>query len=104
MEDAVMENTLSLARLLACICGRSLPIRGPTVLRQDHPNALGIAFIRRAGDARLQAVAFGRLDQPPALVSVVDPLARHDPGLERLADCLDLHLCESQGCQVWIPD
>src|SRR5215213_9172240 len=99
-----MERELSLARLPARIAGRSLPIRRTTRLAKDHPNQIGLAPIRRAGDGRLQAVAFGRLDEPPMVVTLVDPLARTDPGLDQLGVILDSYVRDPAGCQLWVPD
>src|SRR5215207_9860847 len=104
MERLLMERELSLARLLARIAGRSLPIRRTTRLAQEHPNPIGLAPIRRAGDGRLQAIAFGRLDGPPTVVTLVDPLALTDPGLDHLGAFLDQSLRAPLGAQVWIPD
>src|SRR5215207_4583178 len=99
-----MERELTLGRILARVCGRSLPIRGTTRLARDHSNPIGLAPIRRAGDGRLQAIAFGRLDGPPTVVTLVDPLALTDPGLDHLGVFLDQSLHDPQGAQVWIPD
>jgi hypothetical protein len=99
-----MEPYLPLARLLARVAGRSLPIRGTTRLVQDHPNPIGLAPIRRAGDGRLQAIASGRLDGPPRVVALVDPLALTDPGLDQLGAFLNHSLHHPLGTHVWIPD
>jgi hypothetical protein len=99
-----MNDPQVLARFLARIANRSLPIRRTTCLARDHPNPIGLAPIRRAGDGRLQAVAFGRLDRPPVVVTLLDPLARTDPGLDHLGAFLNQSLQDPQGTQVWIPD
>ena len=99
-----MERELTLGRILARVCGRSLPIRGTTRLAQDHPNPIGLAPVRRAGDGRLQAIAFGQLGRPPTLVALVDPLDLRPPGPEAVGLFLDQHVRSAQGCQVWIPD
>jgi hypothetical protein len=99
-----MNDPQILARLLARIANRSLPIRRTTCLARDHPNPIGLAPIRRAGDGRLQALAFGRLDGPPVVVTLVDPLVHTDPGLDRLGLALDSCLRDPEGCQVWVPD
>src|SRR5215211_3775744 len=100
----LMEPYLPLARLLARVAGQSLPVRGTTRLAPDHPNPIGLAPIRRAGDGRLQAIASGRLDGPPRLVALVDPLALTDPGLDQLGAFLNHSLHHPLGTQVWIPD
>jgi hypothetical protein len=104
VEGVLMERELSLARFLAWVAGRSLPIRRTTRLAQDHANPIGLAPIRRAGDGRLQAVAFGRLDGPLDVVTLVDPLALTDPGLDHLSVFLDQSLHHPLGTQVWTPD
>jgi hypothetical protein len=99
-----MERDLGPARVLACVAGRSLPIRATTRLSQLHPNPIGLAPIRRAGDGRLQAIAYGRLGGPPMVVTLVDPLSRTDPGLDHLGTFLTQALLQPLGPQVWIPD
>ena len=47
-----MERMLPAGRVLARLAGRSLPIRGTRMLTPGHPNAIGIAPIRRSGDER----------------------------------------------------
>src|SRR4051812_10205316 len=104
MDGSLMERDLTLARLLARVAGRSLPIRATTRLARDVPNPIGLAPIRRPGDGRLQAIAFGRLDGPPMVVVLVDPLALTDPGLDYLGVFLDQSLRDSLGVHVWLPD
>jgi hypothetical protein len=99
-----MDRELNLARLLARVAGRSLPIRSTTRLAPEHPNPIGLAPVRRAGDGRLQAVAYGRLDRPPDVVTLVDPLALTGPGLDHLGAFLTQSLHQPLGTQVWIPD
>jgi hypothetical protein len=104
MEGVLMERDLCLGRILARVAGRSLLIRSTTRLVQNHPNPIGLAPIRRAGDGRLQAVAFGRLDGPPTVVAMVDPLALIDPGLDQLGAFLNDSFRHPLGTQVWTPD
>jgi hypothetical protein len=99
-----VERELGLARLLANIAGASLPIRGTTLLARDHPNPIGLAPVRRTGDGRLQAIAYGRLDRSPDVVALVDPLTLTDAGLDHLSAFLDLSLHDPLGVQVWTPD
>ena len=61
------------ARLLALLCGRSLPIRKTALLTQTQPNLIGLAPIRVAGDDRLQAVAFGPLGAQPSIITLPTP-------------------------------
>lgn len=99
-----MERHLTLARLLARVCGRSLTIRSTTRLARNHPNPIGLAPIRRAGDGRLQAIAYGPIGEPPTLATLPNPLDLSAPGLDQLGQVLDTCLRDLGGCQVWIPD
>jgi hypothetical protein len=65
---------------------------------------VGIAPIRRSGDERLQAVAFGRMREKPRVAVLLDPLDPGDPGLEEAGDLLDDRLRDPGGCQLWLPD
>jgi hypothetical protein len=92
------------ARLLARVAGRSLPIRRTRRLAPTPPVAIGLAVIRVAGDDRLQAVAVGPFPDPPAVVTLLDPDDRHQPGLEQVGAVLHQHLHPAGIGQVWVPD
>jgi hypothetical protein len=98
------ELSFLVARLIALVSGRSLPIRKTALLSRTQTNLIGIAPIRVAGDDRLQAVAFGPLGSPPTVVTLPDPYSPIQPGLDWVGQFLVMHVVNPSGCQIWVPD
>lgn len=93
-------------RLWSRRLGRALPVRSTYSVAPDPPETFGIAFIRVAGEERVQAVAYGLMGACPSVITICNPLARGAHELEPFARALDEYL---MGCytrkrlpRVWL--
>src|SRR5919112_1212434 len=97
---------LLVGRLWSRRLGRALPIRSTYSVAADRPKTFGIAFIRVAGEERVQAIAYGLIGTRPSVITICNPLARGAHELEPFARALDEYLAVSysrkQLPRVWL--
>lgn len=97
-----------LARALARTEGRAVPIRGTSSLAADPLHAFGIALVRVVSEQRVQAIAFGRLDERPEIVTSWNPLSRESASLEPFATALDAYITTAIASggtpRIWLPN
>jgi hypothetical protein len=97
---------LLVGRLWSRRLGRALPIRSTYSVASDRPKTFGIAFIRVAGEERVQAIAYGLIGTRPSVITICNPLARGAHELEPFARALDEYLAVSysrkQLPRVWL--
>lgn len=97
---------LLMGRLWSRRLGRALPIRSTYSVAPDPPETFGIAFIRVAGEERVQAVAYGLIRTRPSVITICNPLARGAHELEPFARVLDEYLTDcysrKQLPRVWL--
>lgn len=97
----------SLTRLLARAVGRALPSRQTSALADDPANTIGIATIKIVTEEQIQAIAYGRIGEPPRLIARHDPIARDVadlvPFAEFLGEIADRSLAGDGQLRVWVP-
>jgi hypothetical protein len=87
-----MEFLEIVARALAWGRGRVVPVRATAGITPDPEDSFGIAFIRTAGEERIDAVACGRIGAEPEVSVSLNSLDRSTGHLRKLAASLDLYV------------
>jgi hypothetical protein len=83
------QQELIAKRLLAFGKGRAQRLAESFLIGADPDFAFGIVPIKIVTEEHVQAIAYGRLDQPPAIVARHEPLGRDVSDLLPFADWLD---------------
>jgi hypothetical protein len=98
---------MAVARVVARARGRAIPIVESCMLSPDPRLVFGIAPIRVVSEQRIQAVAFGSLDQPPRIITIWNPLNRESNDLGPFAEGLNAYLervqLQNQLPRIWLP-
>ena len=82
-------------------------VRDQRIICDDPPKVFGIAPIRVVAEQRVQAIAFGLVDEVPQIVTNWNPLSREsgnlDPFAEALNDYLQISISTDQIPRIWLP-
>jgi hypothetical protein len=96
-----------LARARARIGQRAIPVRERATLAPDTLVPFGIAAIRLVSEEHVQAIAYGALDDAPAIATRWHPLGRDSSDLAPFATALDAYLADTLAAgllpRIWIP-
>lgn len=95
------------ARLRARQAGRAVLTRSTKTLAPDPDVTIGIVGIRVVTEDHIQALAFGRLDSNPQVITRENPLSRDSSDLQPFADWLCRQVARATGTggklRVWLP-
>lgn len=99
--------TDTLQRMMARVENRAIAIRGGASFAMDPDQTIGIATIKIVTEEQVQAIAYGPLDAPPAIIVRRNPLSRDVsdlmPFATYLRDWADrVSLAGGEG-RVWTP-
>ena len=99
--------TDTLQRMMARVENRAIAIRGGPSFAMDPDQTIGIATIKIVTEEQVQAIAYGPLDAPPAIIVRRNPLSRDVsdlmPFATYLRDWADrVSLAGGEG-RVWTP-
>src|SRR4029077_14663342 len=96
-----------LARARARVGNRAVPIRERATFAPDPPTTFGIAAIRLVSEEHVQAIAYGSIDQTPAIVTRWHPLGRDSSDLAPFAAALDDYITDMLAAEIlpriWVP-
>lgn len=99
--------TDTLQRMTARIENRAIPIRGGSSFAADPHETIGIATIKIVTEEQIQAIAYGRLDEPPKVIVRHNPLSRDVsdllPFAEYLNEWADQVAATGGEGRVWTP-
>src|SRR4051812_3230452 len=90
----ISDDISIVGRLYARVSRRAIPLRSTYSIVSDPPKTFGITFIRVAAEERVQAIAYGLMDNIPQVVTICNPLARGAHDLEPFAAALNGYLVE----------
>jgi hypothetical protein len=103
----VNDIVVAVARAIARGRGRAIPIVESCKLSPDPELVFGIAPIRVVSEQRIQAIAFGLLNEPPQIVTIWNPLNRKSDDLGPFANALNVYIETAQRRnrlpRIWLP-
>jgi hypothetical protein len=100
------EQELIARRLYARSSGRAQRLADGFSIGHDPDLCIGIVPIKIVTEEQVQAIGFGRLDQPPAIIPRMDPLSRDVSDLVPFAQWLDgiaQAILAGNKVRLWMP-
>jgi hypothetical protein len=103
----VNDTVMVTARVIARSRGRAIPIVDNFSLTPDPPLVFGIAPIRVVSEQRVQAIAYGLIEQAPQIITIWNPLNRESNDLIPFAQALNGFLESARAAnqipRIWLP-